>query len=651
LNLRDFTTQYLPPILFAVMIALSVLILLGVLARRGGAAQRIWQGLIRYRGAAAFLLGTVLFVVAFSTFLVRQQSAQAIRLHQQAAKATPSNLVPGDFSSVGPITSTFHSWITNETPPPTAEDGLLTIQPGTAITGSIVVVRPDESYRFSVSAGTVQTGTSQLQVRFLWLNKALDVLQGGWNDAPAWSLINVKPDSADAFQTTTYTAPAGAAGLRVVLTSVGEAPVQLGSPVLTQEGVRVEPHPNGARGSIAFSFDWETAMGGAVHSRGQEGHDPAAAEQHGLLMRQGADWLNNLFKQNGVRATFYATGYNLLDGNTERRTFNGDPTYKWASPKNDWDTDYWLHNPWFSDDPYGTYQTEPAWYFGDQTRALLEAGHEIASHTFAHIYVRGSNPEEMATDTDTWLDVAKAAGVPPPTTFAFPWRSSNSLTREFYDVLHGRGICAVTRIYPLDMRDLYTLGNVVVYTDVRHPEVYPDMAIMPDFLLGAPSANAGEEAGGAVIGAAHGLDVIRQTVARRGTTSFWTHPEQLGDDPGLQGVRDAWQQVVTAAAKERDSGTLWIATVAEITAYQRDVLSVTTSLERSGGSLPGGWQIQVRNDSGKELEGVTLTLPGQASQVSMGNLAGSGRQVVLDSLPPGATVISVEWVQGREPLQ
>jgi hypothetical protein len=193
------------------------------------------------------------------------------------------------------------------------------------------------------------------------------------------------------------------------------------------------------------------------------------------------------------------------------------------------------------------------------------------------------------------------------------------------------------------------------------------MAVMPDFMLGSAAAGMGEETGG-VLNEAQGLNVISETLARRGTTSLWQHPEQLGDDPGLADVRAAWQMVTEAAAHERDNGRLWLATVAEITAYQRDVMSVTTTLQKAG----RGWQIVVRNDSGSELHGVTLTLPGEAISAGdpdgtvqsvshptsdstklsePGQFAGPSRQIVLSSLPVGTTTIDVQWAAGQEPLQ
>jgi hypothetical protein len=192
---------------------------------------------------------------------------------------------------------------------------------------------------------------------------------------------------------------------------------------------------------------------------------------------------------------------------------------------------------------------------------------------------------------------------------------------------------------------------------------------MPDFLLGSPSSTMGEENGGVGLRTTDGLQVISQTLKRRGTTSFWQHPEQLADAPSFAGVRDTWTQVVQAAAHERDNGRLWIATVADITAYQRDVMSVTTSLDSS---FFGGWQITVNNNSGKTLSGVTLTLPGDVRSVTSGDVEVAtvihsdanktavspanapvypARQLVLNNLKPGQSTIKLQWVSGQEPVK
>jgi hypothetical protein len=543
------------------------------------------------------------------------------------------------------------------------------MKPGAKMSSSAVAVRPGNTYRYSMYTFNAHPekvsdipNASEARVRLLWLDDALEVVS--WNDT-TWQVEDSALYSPNAFHSGAFAAPVGAVRLRFEVWNTGQGDVWVRSPKVSQDGVYVEQHPNGAQGSIAFSFDWESAMGGAIHSKGMVEHDTQAAEQHGMEMRQGADWLKELFAKHGIKATFYGTGYNLLDGNEQRRTFSGDPIYKWASPEFGWESDYWLTRKWYSDDPYATYETEPAWYFGDQTRALLGAGHEIAPHTFGHIYVRGSNPQELAVDMDEWLKAAAAAGVSPPITFAFPWRSSNSLTQEYYDVLRERGIQAITRIYEGNMRDLYTLSATCVLTGGKC--ISTGMAVMPDFLLGVPSANAGEEAAGSIISQEKGLEVISETLARRGTTSFWQHPEQLAPKPEFEGVRKAWEEVVAAAAQERENGRLWIAPVADIVAYQRDVMSVTAKLDKD---FLGGWKLEVRNDSGRELSGVTLTLPGDVIRASSNDVdvltvnhpdptttrvsSAKGHvypasQLVLDKLKPGVATIEVEWAAGQEP--
>ena len=595
MGITAFILSYWIPLGVAAL-ALLVALVLAVCSRRSG-ANKYWAVIAR----VSLLVGLVTLLLIVSA----KQKLDRVRTHEASYIAGPSNLIanPNFIEEAG----SFIGWTVNggkpsrhvysggdiyippslTLPPPDVSGTLTTsisitneFSTSISLVSSVMSVQPRATFRYSLQLfppGS-EYSSGRAQVRILWLDGSLNV--NSWHDSPIW-LLNITNNS-DNFYAEDLTAPDKARFAQMEIRSFGPGPVSVSAPKFSALGIHIEPNPNGTQGSLAFSFDWESAMGGAVHSKGEKEHDAQAAADHGLEMRQGADWLNNiLFKPNNVRATFYATGYNLLDGNTEHRTFSGDPIYKWASPKNRWETDWWLTHKWYGDDPFGTYQTDPAWYFGDQTRSLLEAGHEIAPHTFGHIYVRGSNPQELSTDMDEWLKAAQPLGIITPTTFAFPWRSSNSLTADFYDVLYKRGIRAVTRLYELDLKDLYTVASV---------PVFPEIQVMPDFLLGAPSVSAGEEAGGAVIGLDKGLEVITETLARRGTTSFWTHPEQLADTPALQGVRAAWTGVVQAAAAQRDKGNLWIGTVAEITTYQRDVMSVTTSLDHGFLGM-GGWKV------------------------------------------------------------
>src|SRR2546423_4800541 len=104
------------------------------------------------------------------------------------------------------------------------------------------------------------------------------------------------------------------------------------------------------------------------------------------------------------------------------------------------------------------------------------------------------------------------------------------------------GIRVVTRVYEKDLKDLYALGAVSVYSDV---------SVMPDFLLGVQSANAGEEAAGSEISAVEGLRVITETLTRRGTTPVWQHPEQLTPPD----VQQAWRGGSGAPSPERANST------------------------------------------------------------------------------------------------
>jgi hypothetical protein len=665
--------------LVAIIFMLAVLLLIAFLARGGsGGAQRLWNGIVQQRVAIGFLCATILFVVAISTFLFRNLSyyAEVETARQQSASSygTASNLISTGPLPAAPLTHTVIPLQPPETNvgksvQPTSEGTRDSVTVGSQrlVATNVVIVQPEAGYRLSFWAGAMLSVSGTViirtQVRELWFGPALNLIS--FKDDPPWEVTtHPSPEAngatAGEFYTGLFQAPEGATRLQLEIRNVGDTGVTLIQIGLYPQGVYVEPHPNGTQGSIAFSFDWESAMGGPVHSQGMTVHDVAGATEHGLLMRQGAGWLNRLFMDHMINATFYATGYNLLDGNTQHLTFSGDPTYRWAAPKNNWNSTYWLTHGWYSDDPYGTDTTDPAWYFGDQTRALLAAGHEIAPHTFGHLYVRGATTDQLATDMDEWLKAAKAQGVPPPSTFAFPWRSSNSLTADFYDILYDRGIRAVTRLYAPDLRDLYTLGAAPVYSY---------MAVMPDFLLGSAASTAGEEAAGAPIGLDQGLAVISETLARRGTTSFWSHPEQMGDLPALKPVRDTWTGVVEAAAKERDAGRLWIATVADITAFQRDVMSVTVTLDKDPA---GSWHMNITNSAGHDINGVTLTLPGDATSLSSAGAEihtvyhpQSGpvetalspaskqvypaRQLVISDLKPGLTTIDVKWASGEEP--
>src|SRR5689334_11079665 len=92
--ISGFTTQYLPPLLVAVIVGLAVVLPVYFLSRRGdGLAARIWRALAKYRWTMLFMAGVVLFVVAFSTFLVRHGEVESLRKWSDSRVSTLSNLL------------------------------------------------------------------------------------------------------------------------------------------------------------------------------------------------------------------------------------------------------------------------------------------------------------------------------------------------------------------------------------------------------------------------------------------------------------------------------------------------------------------------------------------------------------------------------
>ncbi len=441
------------------------------------------------------------------------------------------------------------------------------------------------------------------------------------------------------------------------------------------DGVRLEPMKNYASAALSFSFDWESSMGGLVHSRGggasslgESGGDALTeanretvlkyATDRGLEMRAGADNLLGFFQKYGVTGTFYATGYNLLDGNTERNKFVDNPIYRWARPPQ-WPNDFWAQNPWYFADPYGTYQTDPAWYFGDQTDRLRQAGQEIGSHTFGHILVRATSPGELATDLSEWLNYAGKKNLPAPRSFAFPWKGSNSLTPAFYDVLHNAGFRFITRQYDPDQGYVEdaTDGRLIYLSPserdsngqpLRSPTPTPDnYYFYPDrvhFALKNPQTGKTERTTDPRFLTLHDYQllpgdgseqvansVVDELLRRRGGYgSIWTHPEAV-TSPRDQA---SWERVIAYAAEMRKKG-LWVDGVEAIMQFRvaTQQVRLKTSYEDGGKRVV----ITLTNPTARPLDGLTLTLPAPIKNAP-GSVSFKGAQVVVPTMAAGGTV-------------
>ena len=155
-----------------------------------------------------------------------------------------------------------------------------------------------------------------------------------------------------------------------------------------------------------------------------------------------------------------------------------------------------------------------------ETRTLAAAGHEIATHTFGHLYVRGVSPAQLQADLELWNSVAQALGLPPRARFAFPWTSSNSLDESFWTVFEQLGMTVLTRLYETDVLHKYELARV---------KDFPALIIFPDFYLASNSAALDEA-----------LLRIDTTIASRGYHSLWNHPNEALEQDGQSSGSARW---------------------------------------------------------------------------------------------------------------
>lgn len=483
-------------------------------------------------------------------------------------------------------------------------------------------VRPGASYCFSVrSLSDSPLGEpTRARLVFQWRDAAGAPLR---EDATFWQPVALWTPEAPPREWAPivggFVAPAGAAALAVRVEPAaddriyldmpglfrgGEALASLAAPAPAERGEppSVARWPLGRRAAVAFTFDWETAMGGLVHSRSVD--DPNFTEDHilrGMRMREGVTTTLRIFEPLGVRATYFATGYNFLGGNLERRLFMGDPTFAWANKANGWTSDRWVTTPWFADDPFGTAASDPAWYFGDLIRPLQDAGQEIQSHTFAHIHGGFADLQTWNADLQTWNNVAAERGVAPTTAIAFPWSSSAGMSDAAWDTLERAGITSVTRLSDQAQYSLWEADADGVFVEPRCrwlPGREGRILACPDFYLTPQRVSLA-------------LHQIERAVLAGGMIDLWAHTEEVVTPEQIA----AWERVVKRVA---DDDRLWVAPFGELAAWQAAVEQVRVENIRSAAS--GGGRIltfTVINPTATPLGGLSLHMPIETQRVAV----------------------------------
>jgi hypothetical protein len=464
-----------------------------------------------------------------------------------------------------------------------------------------------------------QTGEApaRLQVWVHWVDAAGDdiridkqppaVLGYAADGAPDWTDVLIEtepaPDNADA--------------LAISIHPLADDLLFIDDLRLNAAGVYVAPWPAGAAAAVSFSVDWETAMGGYIHSITAP---TSAATATGLLARQGTTTLLGLYGEAGVRGTWFGNGYNFLDGNVEGRTFMGDPTFAWATAERRWRTD-WSRRPWFGDDPHGTAASAPAWYFGDLIAPLVQAGQPIESHTFSHMYVGFARLAEWRADLDAWIELAAEQNVAPAAALAFPYGGSDGMTDGHWQALQDAGISTVTRTRrPNDLAasDKYLLIDRNRY----QPRLLPgrDVLAMPDFELQPKYRD-------------DVLARLRQAAAAGGVLDLWAHTNEIVSAEQVA----TWRGVIAAAAGDP---ALWVAPLPEIADYWRGVRGVRVELL---GDSP--LRLRVSNPGPAALPGLTLLLPAAAARVESALPTTQHNDRLTLDLPAGAAEEITVWLE------
>lgn len=474
-----------------------------------------------------------------------------------------------------------------------------------------IAVQPGDSYRVGFQAladDPAKQSPTQVEIWFHWRD------QRGTEFSVEYSAPGTVPYRQWAEVSAGRTAPARATHLAASIRPLSDDRIVIDQFALAKTGVYLHQWPYGKQAALAFSFDYETAMGGLVH--GQSADDPLAGTDPLLRaqrMRAGAEALKELFAEHKIHGTFYVNGYNLLEGNRERRSFMNNPTYLWATTANGWPTDYWATHPWFGLDPYTDEQHDPGWYFGSQTSDLAAAGHAIESHTFAHFSATFATPDDWQADFAAWKQLAGERALPSATSLAFPWSSSAGMSTRAWQILRAEGIRSVTRTNWRQSR--FALADRTSYA-LRPLPVAPDILVMADEYLSGrlPEVEA----------------ALRTTALQGGALDIWAHTEEA-ETPEQ---RVAWERLIAAAQP-----TFWIAPVAEIVDYYRAVERVEIKVRAE----QPRYIFEVANPMDRPLNGVTLTLPFTPAGIVVGGagVQPTGNRLMLDLKPRQTVEINI----------
>jgi peptidoglycan/xylan/chitin deacetylase (PgdA/CDA1 family) len=271
--------------------------------------------------------------------------------------------------------------------------------------------------------------------------------------------------------------------------------------------------------------------------------------------------LLRLLDQYEIPATWAVVGHLMLEG-CSRHNSEAHPE---VAPHAEYS---WFPQDWYVHDPCISAAESPGWYAPDIVEWIREARvpHELASHSFAHIYYGDRECSAAAARADLTAAVAAAAAKDIVLkSFVFPRNQVGHL-----NVLREEGIRTYRGVGPSPFgKDKGVLGRTLRFLDqllglppmsIRAEEAMPGLWNIPGnhFFIARDGIRKLIPAASRVLKAKRG---IRQAMRSGGLYHLWFHPFNLNADPDTMFA--GLEEILSYAAHMRATDRLDILTMGE----------------------------------------------------------------------------------------
>jgi hypothetical protein len=342
------------------------------------------------------------------------------------------------------------------------------------------------------------------------------------------------------------------------------------------EGIQTAPFKNDARAAVCISGDFE--MSWAWRGRGQE-----LMTHRALTERSNIPRILELLDEYSIPITWATVGHLFLD--SCRRSGDGIAHPKMprvpANPR--WSGDWYMH------DPCSDCRRDPLWYAPDLVRQILESRtpHELGTHSFSHVNFseQCSTAELIRAEIEACRSVMAPWGAA-PRSLVFP---HNVMGYAHLPLLAELGITAVRH------RDA---GVRLSYPERTGPGVYK---LYESMHVRAPKHYGFFD---------KAQMLIQKAVDRCAAYCLWFHPS----DP-IELFEEQFRHLLQYLNKMQKAGLLWIATMADLTAYCEARRQLHLETIRDG----HGMHVALTSDFDATRYGsteLTLVLPRSAPPVS-----------------------------------